>query len=118
MNARIGILLLIGVALLAIGGLYWVDQYMRYREAEAKRFSARDTAAIVRIDLVEKHADTVYAQLYLVRREGRWWVNDTLEAFTDPLRPPDESFSWANPSRPCRALRFAKHPTLYQGPPH
>lgn len=58
MNARTGILLLIGVALLAIGGLYSVDRYMRYRETEARRFSARDTAAVVRIDLIEKHADT------------------------------------------------------------
>lgn len=114
MNARIGILLLIGVALLAIGGLYWVDQYMRYREAEAKRFSARDTAAIVRIDLVEKHADTVYAQLYLVRREGRWWVNDTLEAFADPLRRLMKVLAGQTPRAPVaptalqNILRFIK----------
>jgi len=114
MNARTGILLLIGVALLAIGGLYWVDQYLRYREAEARRFSARDTAAIVRIDLVEKHADTVYAQLYLLRQEGRWWVNDTLEAFADPVQRLLKVLAGQTPRAPvaptaqANILRFIK----------
>ena len=86
MNQRIGILLLIVVIATAIGGLYWVDRYRAYREAEAKRFQARDTAAITRIELVETHADTVYRRLFLVRRNGQWWVNDSLEAFIDPVQ--------------------------------
>ena len=86
MTSRAGILLLIGVILIAIGGLYWADRYRAYREAEARRFHARDTAAIVRIDLVEKHADTIYRHLYLIRRNGTWWVNDSLEAFIDPVQ--------------------------------
>ncbi len=86
MSQRAGMLLLIVVIVVAIGGLYWADRYRAHHEAESKRFHARDTATLFRIDLVEKHADTIYRQLYLVRREGRWWVNDTLEAFVDPVQ--------------------------------
>ncbi len=86
MKKRLGAILLIGIVVITIGGLYWADRYRAYRETEARRFHARDTAAIVRIDLIEKHGDTLYRQLFLTRRQNAWWVNDTLEAFLDPVQ--------------------------------
>lgn len=73
--------LLLGFVIIGVaGGLYIAERYRAHQEAEAQRFAIADTNAIVRIDLVEKHSDTVYRQLFLVRKNGGWRVNDTLPA--------------------------------------
>ncbi len=69
-------LIIIGVA----SGLYLAERYRTYQEAEGQRFAIADTGAIVRIDLVEKHGDTLYRRLFLVRKGQSWRVNDTLPA--------------------------------------
>ncbi len=81
--ATAGLLL---VLLAAIGVVVWGSQ-LAQRRAEAERtFTFPDTAGIVAITLVEKHADTTFRRVDVLRRAQGWTIADTLEAFVQPVQ--------------------------------
>ncbi|MEN2993150.1 MAG: DUF4340 domain-containing protein [Bacteroidia bacterium] len=84
---RVNITLILFLLVLAVGvGVVWWGGWLAARRAEAeRRFQFPDTANIVEIHLVEKHEDTAFFALRLVRRGGSWWIGDTLEAFMQPV---------------------------------
>lgn len=81
--ASVGLLL---VLLVAIGAVIWGGQIAARRAEEQKRFAFPDTGAIVEIQLVEKHSDTVFRRVDLRRTKKGWLIGDTLEAFMQPVQ--------------------------------
>ncbi|MCS7188191.1 MAG: hypothetical protein RMJ66_06650 [Bacteroidia bacterium] len=70
-----------GVVIVLIG-----NRIVQKRAEKARQFSFPDTGAIVAISLVEKHGDTIFRRIDLRRSQGTWYIGDTLEAFTQPVK--------------------------------
>ncbi|MCS6789470.1 MAG: DUF4340 domain-containing protein [Bacteroidia bacterium] len=77
---------LVVVLLAAITAVIWGSRIANQRAEAERNFAFPDTANIVEIHLVEKHADTILRRIDLYRRPKGWIIADTLEVFDQPLQ--------------------------------
>lgn len=70
----------------AIGLVIWGSQAAERRAEAKRRFTFPDTADLVAISLIEKHADTLFRRVDLRRSAQSWTIADTLEAFVQPVQ--------------------------------
>lgn len=95
--ALVGLLL---VLLIAIGAVIWGGQIASQRAMRERQFAFPDTGAIMEIQLVEKHADTVYRRIDLRRTRRGWLIGDTLEAFIQPVQTLLKTIAGQTPRAP------------------
>jgi len=107
----------VGLFVVVVGGIgvvVWGTRWLEARRAREHTFTFPDTQAIVEIQLVELHADTVARRLNLKRTPRGWLIGDTLEAFLQPVRTLLKTLAGQQPRAPvaesakANVLRFLK----------